>query len=273
MKKKILPLLAAALLLCGCTKEPAGAAPTEPSASSTPDVFDSKTIYICTSQTRTVDGSTTRTDYILDEQNQVKEVQVFTNDALTMCYDVECDSNGNYIRWISDSMTIEYSYDEAGHPLGKTMFSGGTLISSTEYTWENGNQTALTNRNGPQEQRTLYLYNEDGQKVREEFYQNSVLVNYSHLTLGEDGRPVTQEVYLADGTLYSTVNYAYEGTDCTATTTLTDGTLDGSTQYQYDDNGNLIRTTVLDKDGNVLSETTETWIPIEVAPDSLRASI
>lgn len=273
MKKISALLLALALSLCACSNDPEPAATTQASTGDATPAPDSKTVYICTSQTRISDGSVTRTDYILDEEDQVIEVQIFTNDVQTTHYDVECDENGNYIRWIGENMTILYDYNDQGDPLGKSVYSGDSLISSTEYTWENGNQTALLSRNGPQEQRTVYLYNEAGQKVQEEFYQNSVLVNYSHLTLGEDGRPVTQDVYLADGTLYSTVRYTYAGTSCTAATTLADGTSGGSTQYQYDDHGNLIRTTVLDPEGNILSETTETWIAIEVAPDSLRASI
>lgn len=273
MKKRFAIVLALMLTLCACSKNPEPAAPSQTSAPEAAPAPDSKTVYIRTSQTHTSDGSVTRTDYVLDEENQVVEVQIFTNDVQTTHYDVECDENGNYIRWIGENMTILYDYDAQGNPLGKSVYSGETLISSTEYTWENGNQTALLNRNGPQEQRTVYLYNEAGQKVREEFYQNSVLVNYSHLTLGEDGRPVTQEVYLADGTLYSTISYGYEGTDCTATTTLTDGTAGGSTQYRYDDHGNLICTTTLDGEGNILSETTETWQAIEVPLDSPRASI
>lgn len=272
MKKRYLLLLASVLALSGCAKD-SSAPPTQASDQSDPVTPDSKTVYICTSHTRTSGDSVTRTDYILDQEDRVIQVAVYTNDIETNRYDVECDEHGNYIRWISEDITSTYSYDEQGRPLGNSVYHGDTLISATEYTWEGANQTALINRNGPQEQRTAYFYNESGQKIRDEVYLDSVLVSYTHYTVGEDGRPVTQEVYQADGTLHSTVSYDYGGTGCTATTTLADGTLEGRTEYIYDDHGNLTSTTVYDSEGQLLSQTTDTWTPIQVPLDSLRASI
>ncbi len=270
--KKISILLLMMLLLCACGRK-TDAAPVQTAGSSDSAMSESRTVYICTSHSLTSGDSVTRTDYLLDEANQVVAVNVYTNDVQTNHYDVECDQHGNYIRWISEDMTITYDYDQQGNPLGKSIYSGEALISTTEYAWENGNQISLTNRNGPQEQRTAYFYNESGHKIREEVYLNSVLVSYTHYTVSEEGQPVTQAVYLADGTLHSTVGYVYDGPDCTATTTLSDGTVESRTVYTYDDHGNLIRTTVYDSEDNVLSQTTDTWTAIQVPPDSQRASI
>lgn len=274
MKKYFPALLALVVLLSGCAKDTP--APTDTSSvtdSATSDIPMTKTVYIRTCHTLTSGDSLTRTDYLLDENDLVSQVVIYTNDTETMRYDVECDENGNYIRWIGEHITSTFHYDAEGRPLGKSIYTGEVLISSTEYTWENGNQVGVSDSNGTQEQRTAWFYNESGQKVREELYQNGVLVNYSQITSGEDGRPVSQDVYLADGTLYSTVSYVYDGLSCTATTTLTDGTVEQKTAYTYDEYGNLLSTTVYDGAGQMISQIVDTWKSIEVPADSLRASI
>ena len=277
MKKKILPLLALMLALAGCSREaPAPASQpsaTEPAPTQFQDDPETKTVYIRTSHTQSSGDSVTRTDYLLDENDLVCQVVIYTNDVETGRYDVECDENGNYVRWIGTDITSTFHYDGEGRPLGKSVYAGELLISSTQYNWENGNQVGVVDTNGPQEQRTAWFYNENGQKVREELYQNGVLTKYSQITLGEDGNPLSQAVYLADGTLHSTVSYTYEGLICTATTTLTDGTVAQRTEYTYDEQGNLLSTTDYDSEGQLISQITDTWKAIEVPADSLRASI
>ena len=268
MKKILLSLLILALLLCGCAE----------SGDSVGDVDDTveqteKTVYIRTSHTLTSGDSVTRTDYILDENDRVSQVVIYTNEKETMRYEVECDEHGNYVRWVGGGIIGTFQYDEAGHLLGKSLYTGEVLISSTEYTWEGDNQLGVAERNGSQEQRTVWFYNENGQKVREELYQNGVLLNYSQITNGEDGRPVSQDVYNADGTQHSTVTYTYDAASCTATTTLSDGTVEQRTTYLYDEFGNLLSTTVYDGEGQMLSQIVDTWKAVTVPVDSLRASI
>ena len=271
MKKRILIILLLAALLTGCAKNadntPALTAATEPTRP------DTRTIYICTSQTLSSGGSVTRTDYILDAQNQVRQVVVYTNENETMRYEVECDANGNYIRWVNGDISSTYTYDQQGRPLLKSFYHGDTLTGSVEQVWEGNLQTALIARNGNQEQRTAYYYNESGQKIREELYQNSVLVSYAHLTLNEDGQPASQNVYLADGTLSATISYTYDGTTVTATSRDSDGNVQKNTEDTYDAHGNLTATTVFDAEGNVLTRKTNTWTPIQVPVSVPRASI
>ena len=273
MKKPILILLLLLGLLSGCAKDASELPSSTTDSVATPDGPQTRTVYVRTSHTLTSGDSVTRTDYLLDEDNQVYQVVIYSDDTETMRYDVECDENGNYVRWIGEHITSTFHYDEQGRPLGKEIYTGELLISSTQYTWDNGNQVGLSDTNGTQEQRTAWFYNEAGQKVREELYQNGVLVNYSQITPTEDGRPLSQDVYLADGTLYSTVHFIYDGLNCTATTTLTDGTLEQRTTYTYDEYGNLLSTTVYNADGELVSQIVDTWMAIEVPADSLRASI
>lgn len=273
MRKYLSILLALMFLLIGCSKESATPQPSATEPASKPQNPEVKTIYIRTSHTQSSGESVTRTDYILDESNLVCQVVIYTNDTETGRYDVECDENGNYIRWISENITSTFHYDEDGRPLGKRVYAGQVEISSTEYTWEGGNQVGVVDVNGPQEQRTAWFYNESGQKVREELYQNGVLIQYSKITSNGDGRPASQDVYMADGTLHSTVSYHYEGLNCTATTTSSDGTVEQRTAYIYDEHGNLLTATVYDGEGQMVSQVVDTWKAIEVPSNSLRASI
>lgn len=268
MKKYVLILLALVLLLGGCAKEDDPAQPSEDSQKS-----GTKTVYIRTSHTLSSGGFVTRTEYLLGEDETVEQVVISTNGTETMRYDVENDEHGNYIRWIGQQITSTFHYDEMGRPLGKSVYSGELLISSTEYTWDNSNQVGVADRNGVQEQRTAWFYNDSGHKVREELYQNGVLVNYSQITCNEQGWPTAQTVYLADGTLHSTVSYTYDGQNCTTVTTLADGSVEQRTEYAYDEHGNLLSTTVYDGAGTVISQVTDTWKAIQVSEDSLRASI
>lgn len=271
MKKQLFLLFLSVLTLAGCAKDTPS--PTVSTSAGEPVTADTRTVYICTSQSMSSGGSVTRTDYLLDENDQVREAVVYTNGTETMRYDVECDANGNYIRWVSGDITSTYTYDEQGRPLVKTFYHGDTVTGSVEQVWDGSLQTALIARNGSQEQRTSYFYNENGQKIREELYQNSVLVSYSQLTLDEEGRAASQNVYQADGTLHSTVSYTYEGNTVTATTTLADGTVQQRAEDVYDDHGNLTATTVFDGEGNVLTQKTTTWTPIEVPLTTPRAAI
>lgn len=274
MKKLLLSILVLMLILGGCSKEAPTPQPSATEPASVPQVSpEEKTVYIRTSHTQSSGESVTRTDYLLDENDLVYQVVIYTNDTETGRYDVECDEHGNYIRWIGENITSIFHYDEDGRPLGKSVYAGEMEISSTEYIWENGNQIGVVDTNGPQEQRTVWFYNENGYKVREELYQNGVLTNYSQITPGEDGRPLSQDVYMADGTLHSTIGYVYEGMNCTATTTLIDGTVAHRTEYTYDEQGNLLSTTDFDGEGQIISQTVDTWKVIEVPIDSLRASI
>lgn len=271
MKKRTAILLMAALLLPGCKAKEAQ--PSQPAApvEQTEDQ-QTKTVYIRTSETLTTGDSVTRTDYLL-EDDQVTQVVVYTNDVETMRYDVTCDENGNYVEWVSDDIRIEYTYDSLGRLLGNTCYHGDTVTSSVKQIWGGEHLLELVARNGSQETRTVYTYNDQGQKIREELYLDGVLWGYSRLTLDDRGRFHTQTTYKADGTEDKTVHYEYDGNTATVTTTLPDGTLEHTTVEVFDDQGNLLKTTDYDGQGQMTSQKTFTWTPIQVPTDCPRASV
>ena len=139
MKKTIAILAALGLCLsfavCAEKPTPSPTEPTEPPY---------KTVFVHTSITRESGSTVSRTEYLFDEADRVKEVVVYTNGTETKRHSVRCDENGNYTHWTSDGYTMEYSYDSEGHSLGMSMYIDGELVSTTSYTWENGLRTSVS---------------------------------------------------------------------------------------------------------------------------------
>lgn len=268
--KKLSTLIALLLLLTACGTGPE---PTTVSTEATdllPTQPQTKTVYVRSSSTTQTGNTVTRTDYLFDAHDQVTQVQVYTGDALTQEYQVTCDDHGNYILWQSDSSRIEYAYDDQGALLGYYAYTGDTLISSTEYTLEAGLCTSITQTMAghAMEHRTTLTYDDHGTLTRQDSFLNGTLLDYCVYTLGEDGDTTSTTTYLADGTLSRTVTYRYEGS------TVTMEADDGSrTEQVYDDHGNLLSQTEYAADGTVTTHQTNTWKPIQVPTDSLRASL
>lgn len=270
MKKITILILLLCLLLSGCQR------PSEPSASTDPSVATdlteptTKTIHIRTSVTTRTGDTETRTEYILDGSDRVCRVEAYTNDQLTQSYDVQCDENGNYILWTSQTSQIRYSYDQAGRLTGYSAYAGDTLISSTEYTWEDDLLMSITQKMPAQstEHRATMVYDPEGHLLRQDDYLGGTLLRYQIFTLGEDGRASGSTIYLADGTVSQTTTYHYE--DRTITITADDGSY---TQQTLDAHGNQISTVEYAADGSQISDQSCTWKAIQVDLDCPRASI
>ena len=267
MKKYwIIPLLLC-LLLTGCSRNEDGetTAPTQPMD---PPSAQTKTVYVRRESTSQNGDTVTRTRYVFDDANQVCRVLTFTDQVQTQEYTVECDSNGNYILWTSGDSQIRYAYDDGGNLVSYGAYMGETLISATAYTWENGLRTEIRRTVQGAEHRTAMTYDEKGCLIRQDNYANGELTDYSVYTLGADGKPVTQSLYLADGTLSQTISYTYAGSTVKAVSS------DGSfSEQSYDEFGNLLSDTQYDAQGNMISRQTHSWMAIEVPLNSLRASI
>lgn len=262
-------LLCLCLTACGSEPEPT-TAPTQIDASTEATQPLTKTVCVRTSSTTQSGSTVTRTEYLFDDQDRVTEVLVYTNDVQTQRHSVECDEHGNYILWSSDVSQIRYTYDSEGHLLGYFAYTGDTLVSSTEYTWNEGLRTSITRRMPSQtlEHRTTLTYDESGSLIRQDSYLNGTLLDYSVYSIGEDGKPTAMTTYHADGTLSKTVTYVYDG--LTVTATADDGTV---TQQTFDEHGDLLSSIEYAADGTETSRETHSWKAIEVPIDSPRASI
>lgn len=256
----------ALLVLPACDAEPQPTVPTEPAY---------KTVYVHTSITQEIGSTVSRTEYIFDQNNLVKEVVVYTNDTETKRHSVECDENGNYIRWTSDGSVMEYAYDEVGHNLGMSMYIGGNLVSSTEYVWENGLRTSVTTKMAAQNmtQKVLMTYNAAGFLLRQDSYTADTLTNYSIYTTDENGRVQSMSTYLPDGTLFSVSTHNWKSDTQTVTTTDANGTVTQIAVMTYDVAGNLLTHEIYNADKELISKESHTWKAIQVDPECPRASV
>ena len=275
-KRTILAAVALALVLTGCTNKPAEptSAPTQaPTTPTEPAVPQKKTVYVHASITQEYGSTISKTEYIFDEKDWVKEVIVYTNDTETKRHSVDCDENGNFIRWTSDGSVTEYAYDAAGHSLGMSMYIGNQLISTTTYAWENDLRTSVTTTLSGQTQQVLMTYDSAGKLLRQDVYSVDTLMNYSIYSYHPDGLTASMATYQPDGSLYSIGTYNWNGNSLTITTADTAGTVMQTASLTYDDAGNLLTHTVFNALGDQVSKETHTWKAIEVDPDCPRASV
>lgn len=275
-KKTILAAVALALVLTGCTNKPAEptSAPTQaPTTPTEPAVPQKKTVYVHASITQEYGSTISKTEYIFDEKDWVKEVIVYTNDTETKRHSVDCDENGNFIRWTSDGSVTEYAYDAAGHSLGMSMYIGNQLISTTTYAWENDLRTSVTTTLSGQTQQVLMTYDSAGKLLRQDVYSVDALMNYSIYSYHPDGLTASMTTYQPDGSLYSIGTYNWNGNSLTISTADTAGTVMQTAALTYDDAGNLLTHTVFNALGDQVSKETHTWKAIEVDPDCPRASV
>ena len=266
--KKITALLGAVALLCGLTAcNNDSAAPTEPTQAPT------KTVYVHSSVTQEFGSTVSKTEFVFDEADRVKEVIVYTNGAETKRHSVKCDENGNYIRWTSDGSVTDYAYDEEGHIILRTMTMDGSTVSSTAYTWENGLRTAVITKMGDMTQKALMTYTAAGILLRQDTYAGDNLASYCIYAPNENGRTKTMSTFNPDGSLQSIGEHSWEGNTQTITTTAADGAVVQIAVLTYDNAGNLLTHEIYDGLQKLISKETHTWKAIEVAPDCPRASV
>lgn len=271
MKKR--SVIAAILLVLGLTACNSESRDSTQAPTTAPTDSSVKTVYVHASITQEYGATVSRTEYVFDEKDWVKEVIVYTNNVETKRHSVECDENGNFIHWTSDGSVTEYAYDSAGHSLGMRMYIGDQLVSTTAYTWENDLRTSVTTTMAGQTQQVLMTYDSEGKLLRQDSYNADTLLNYSIYAYNSDGRTASMTTYQPDGSLYSVGKYDWEGNTLTITTTDSGGDVMQTAVLTYDDAGNLLTHTIFNALGEQVSKETHTWKAIEVDPDCPRASV
>lgn len=265
--KRLLCLLAAALLLTGCGEQ----APEEP-VETEPTV---KTVYLHKSITRTQGNITTRTDYIYNDENLLTDVIISDGTGKELQrYLVDCDENSNPVEWTSAAgSTVFYTYDTRGRTLRTETYTGDTLMTSTEYTWSGELRVSVTVKTSTQEQRTEYTYDDKGYMTRQDLYAGGVLNSYGLYTLNDAGKPAQCSTFGADGNPVAQVTYEYEGLTEKRITADLQGTVLQTQILTYDEHGNLLQSDLMDANGPVASSEVHEWMAIEVPYDAPRAGI
>ncbi len=272
MKKWILlALLCAALALPGCKNEPAPE-PSQSEPQQTDAVLpETKTVYVIASITTVSGERQTRIERVFDENDRVTAMLTYTNGELTQEQAVECDENGNYIRLTCQGLTVEHTYDEHGHHTGIYTYADGELTISTEYQWENGLRTAVTDTMQGMVQKTVLIYDGQSRPIREDHYVNGALSAYSVYAYADDGSAQIT-TYDAGGSVTQTASQVWEGNTVTTAVYAADGNISVYQTQTYDDQGNLLTTQQTDDEGTVLQSQTYEWRAIEVPYETPRAS-
>ena len=273
MKRFFCILLALGLLLAGCAGN--APAPTDPPEAD-PTEPQMKMVWVRTSQTTQTQGLTNRTELIYDANDRVTEAAVFVNEAETARYTVECDENGNFIRWTSHEEVQEYVYDAAGNLLRYETFKNGDLATGYTFTYDAaGNrisQELRIQRLGVA-QRTDYLYDDQGRNIRQEVYLDGKLTRTADCVCDDQGRILTMEGRAADGTLEHITEYAYEGGVETRVSRTPEGEVIQTILIIRDSWDNIIRTESYSGTGALLVTEITAWKLIAVPADCPRASI
>lgn len=306
MRKRIIFLLLLSLLLSGCNGDPEPApttAPvtepsqtqpseteppvTEPSETEPSETEPSKTepteteptepptklVSVISSITSSFGSALTRSERVFDEEGRVTQVITYSHGQETQRFAVECDENGNYIRWISGRSVTEYTYDREGRVTGTYAYLDDVLQMSSQYVWEDGLLTATIQHSPVQnlEQRLERIYDAQGRLIREDHSVNGSMVSYTVYTYAADGS-VAITTYAADGSVTQTARQITVGNEVTISSYLPDGTYAGKQVKTYDSQGNLLTDTDYAADGSVSSQQRYTWRTVEVPLDCPRAS-
>lgn len=284
MKKKILALLALALVLTGCgdpetenTTDPALSVETTP-----PYSGEMKTVWVHESISRTDENGTSRTEYLYREDGTLSDVVMYgTDDKEQQRYKVTCDDHGNPVRWVMTVETedavmessVEYTFDGLGRTVGTYAYTDGVLITSTENRWEGDLQTDTTIKAVTQdiEQKTAYTYDEEGLLICQDLYVDGELAAYAVCTNDEQGRVVLSQGYDLEGNPTTTVTYTYEENKETRVSTDETGKVLRTQVMEYDDHGNLIKNAVEDERGTATQ--THTWRAVQVPVSVPRAAV
>lgn len=265
--KRLLCLLLLAVLLTGCGKDvPEVPAETEP---------QTKTVYVHKTMTRIQNDTTSRTDYIYNDENRLTDVVVSDGEGKELHrYLVTCDENGNPIEWAAASGdVVTYTYDSQGRTLRTETYTGETFMTSTEYIWSGDLRVSVIVKTGLQEQRTEYAYDDKGGLTRQDLYVNGELSSYGLYTLNEAGEPAQCSTFDQEGNPVGIVTYKYEGNTEKRITEDHQGKVLQTQILTYDDQGNLLQSDLVDSGGALVFSEVHEWLPIEVPADALRAGI
>lgn len=280
MKKRILALLGAVMMLTGCGSEET-VTPTEttPAQVSTTDPVYSgemKTVWVHDEVIRTDASGSYRTDYVYREDNTLSDVVMYDADGKEQQrYQVTCDRYGNPVQWTmgteDGNTTVDYTFDDRGNMTKTEVYGDSSLLSTTENIWSGDLRVSTTVKAQGIEQRTEYTFDEKGLAIRQDLYVDGILTAYAICTNDDQGRILVSQGYDLKGNKDTAVTYTYADNLETRVTTDKDGEVLRTQTIEYDEHGNMIKTTVVDTRGT--AEEVHSWIAVEVPVESPRAGM
>lgn len=108
---------------------------------------------------------------------------------------------------------------------------------------------------GKELNRVTIVYGDDGKMVCQTCYEDWTVENgYITYQYDEKGRCIRSEEFGPDGGLLAVTDYVYDGRSCRATTSAPDGTVQWQTDIETNLLGQLSSRTILDSQGNLVSQ-------------------
>lgn len=242
MKKLIIGVLTALLLLSGCAKT------EEPENPYRLKSYTSETI---------TDGIVThsiRCDYFYDESGQLSRWDSYWMDKLHRTNSVEWDEYGNIVRSTiinpDGSQTVEehiLTLDEQHRILRDEVFVDLVCTRIQEYAYDDaGNHTMLNIIRSPGNEDSItswtdMTYDEKGNLLREDVRWSFSSSSHTEYTY-KSGKLDKSSSYDEHNRLTSYTQYSYDETGLivTLTTCAADGTLEETVVNTYDEYGNLL---------------------------------
>lgn len=155
-------------------------------------------------------------------------------DSSSTGYTVECDSKGNPVKYVSDSetitfeynergqlilrsdgstATITYTYDDNGNLLSTKYFEVGVVSKTMDHVWEDGVLVKTEVTNYGTKEYILYTYDEEGREIKAETYNDQDKLQYYSETQYEEDEAVCTKImqtYDTNGTLQEIRIWDYE---------------------------------------------------------------
>lgn len=191
--------------------------------------------------------------------------------TLTSFYTFAYDSQGRELSLTSydgegnQLEHIENVYDQDGNLLaGNGLMSSAGLMQFGEYEYDaNGNQIQATyhanaSSDSPVERQYRYAYDDDRNKIRQEYYDSTGIMQSYETYEYVNGQITRADSYYSDGTLsgYDFYEYTDDGQLLKRSDYNADGELIYYYVYAYDENGNNIGYTSYQADGTPITSYT-----------------
>lgn len=160
----------------------------------------------------------------------------------------------------TETHTLEYFYIDSNTYIVYEKDAGGNILETEKYEIldENGSFRQIV-ENEDEIETVETLYDDKGRPIKE-LYRNSETIFFNSIREYDDKDNIVKSTN-KDGVVTS-YNNTYEGKKIVSAVKSVDGEVFSTLTYEYDCDGNVVYEKETDQGGNVLLETTKTWVLI-----------
>lgn len=165
---------------------------------------------------------------------------------------LDYDARGNRIKRVdynrdgSVAQTIAYTFDTEGRSTGYEDYTPGLTVPRKHIfvlasDGRRSEYKIIQPTGSPADEKYLYKYDANGNKIAEELYHKASLISRNENTYDAQGRQVSQVIYNPDGTISARIQNSFAADGKPIERIRHDGDLlTYRVRYKYDDKGRLI---------------------------------